>query len=98
MNNVFDKFLDDLEEKLADNKPAIKADTVTISVGYYEELVAASVKLDILQELYSNAGVFDFDRLAGVVLGVERPKVEVPPVTLPDAKDVLECPTGCVLE
>lgn len=79
---------------------------VTISAGYYEELVAASVKLDVLREIYPNAGVFDFDRLAGVVLGVERPKVEIPPVTLPDvpeptlpdAKDVLECPTGCVLK
>lgn len=72
MNNVLDKFIDDLEKNLAANKAA-KVDTITIDTGYYEELVAASIKLDILLELYPKVDVVDFDRLAGEVLGVDRP-------------------------
>lgn len=93
MNNLWDKFLDDLDKTLEAAKP-VKMNTVTIGAGYYEELVAASVKLDVLLELYLKCPEWQFDTLVGAVLSVERPKEEEPAATIPDAKDDLECPIG----
>ncbi len=94
MNNILDKFFDDLDKTLEAAKPVKNMNTVTIGAGYYEELVAASVKLDVLLELYLKCPEWQFDTLVGAVLGVERPKEEAPAATISDAKDGMECPIG----
>lgn len=71
MNNAFDTFIDDLERKLAANKAGQKAGTVTIPVADYNELVSAGTRLEMLQDAFASLQSFDFNRLAGVILGVE---------------------------
>ena len=80
MNNAFDTFIDDLERKLAASKNMPKfgtvaspkvMGTVTIPVADYNELVSAGTRLEMLQDAFASLQSFEFNRLAGVILGVE---------------------------
>ena len=71
MNNVLDKFIDDLEKNLAANKASQKAGTVSISLADYEALVATRTLFGVLQNAFAALPNYDFERLAGVILGVK---------------------------
>lgn len=46
---------------------------VVIDVDDYEELMEASVKLNVLHDLYPKMASYEFDAMAGALLGVTRP-------------------------
>ena len=52
MNNVLDKFIDDLEKNLAANKASQKVGTVSIPVADYEMLVATRTLFGVLQNAF----------------------------------------------
>lgn len=81
MNNVLDKFIDDLEKNLAANKANQKTGTVTVPVVDYYGLVEARTLFGVLQNAFAVLPSFDFEKIAGVILGVEtegdvKPKPE----------------------
>lgn len=71
MNNAFDRFIDDLERNLAANKAGQKAGMVTIPVADYNELVSAGTRLEMLQDAFASLPNYEFDKFAGIILGVE---------------------------
>lgn len=71
MNNVLDKFIDDLEKNLAANKASQRARTVSISLADYEALVATRTLFGVLQNAFAALPTYDFEKLAGVILGVK---------------------------
>lgn len=74
MDNVFDKFVADLEKNLASTRPRQKAGTVTTSITDYEELVGARTLIGVLQNAFTRLDCFDFHKVAGIILGVEPPE------------------------
>ena len=80
MNNVLDKFIDDLEKNLAANKTSQNTGMVTIAIADYNELLYASALLDVLQNAFISLDSYDFKKVAGAILGEDKPE----PVSLPE--------------
>ena len=63
---------EDLQEVKAE-AVVVNDETVIVPLSHYEELVAASVELNIVKRMYQNSRTYDYDGVLRMIFG-DKPK------------------------